>query len=397
VILPTEGAELRTLRTMEDKKLLLVVDNDPAYIRLAKLILGGEYKILSATSGANALLLLRSAPMPDLILLDVSMPEMDGYEVCRKLKAIPETREIPVIFLTGQTDEADETQGFEVGAVDYIHKPLCPAVVKARVQTHIMLCEARKQLARQLLAVNIELEMAREIQLSILPGGTPRIEGLDIAARYIPMSAVAGDFYDFILVDEKHLGVLIADVSGHGLPAALIASMLKVALSAQIPHACDPARVLAGLNQSLYGKFRPHYVTVAYLFVDLEKNVVSHAGAGHPPVLLWRKREGMVRELMENGLFLGPFAEATFSSIQVPLEAGDRLFLYTDGILEFRSPAGEAFGRDRLRQFIEANHTLSAEHLLETLISQLWRWAEQAPGTAQIDDITLIAIDILSC
>jgi phosphoserine phosphatase RsbU/P len=381
---------------MEDKKLLLVVDNDPAYIRLAKLILGGEYKILSATSGANALLLLRSAPMPDLILLDVSMPEMDGYEVCRKLKAIPETREIPVIFLTGQTDEADETQGFEVGAVDYIHKPLCPAVVKARVQTHIMLCEARKQLARQLLAVNIELEMAREIQLSILPGGTPRIEGLDIAARYIPMSAVAGDFYDFILVDEKHLGVLIADVSGHGLPAALIASMLKVALSAQIPHACDPARVLAGLNQSLCGMFRSHYVTAAYLMLDLEKNIVSYAGAGHPPLLLWRKREGVAREFQENGFFLGPFAEATYSAILLQLETGDRLLLYTDGVLEFRNLAGEEFGGGRLKLFMAANHTLSANQLLDSLIGQLWRWGEQPPGTAQLDDITLLAIDITS-
>jgi len=382
---------------MEHKKLILVVDDEPVNLRLANSILRDDYSIRTATNGVEALRLAQSAPMPDLILLDVMMPKMNGYDVCRSLKANLQTRDIPVIFLTGQIKVKDETQGFEVGAVDYIHKPFSVAVVNARVRTHIMLREAREELSRQLMAINNELEMAREIQLSILPSGTPKIAGLNIATRYIPMSAVGGDFYDFISVDEKHLGILIADVSGHGLPAALIASMLKVALSAQSPHAFDPARVLAGLNQSLCGKFRPHFVTVAYLFVDLEKNVVSHAGAGHPPVLLWRKREGMVRELAENGLFLGPFAEATFSSIQVPLEAGDRLFLYTDGIVEFRSPAGEDFGGDRLRQFIEANHTLSAEHLLETLISQLWRWAEQAPGTAQLDDITLIAVDILSC
>jgi len=381
---------------MEDKKLILVVDDEPVNIRLANSILRDDYSIRTAASGVEALRLVQSAPMPDLILLDVMMPKMNGYEVCRSLKANPQTRDIPVIFLTGQIQDTDETQGFEVGAVDYIHKPFSVAVVKARVRTHIMLREAREQLSRQLMAINNELEMAREIQLSILPSDTPKIEGLNIAARYIPMSAVAGDFYDFISVDEKHLGILIADVSGHGLPAALVASMLKIALSAQSPHAFDPARVLAGLNQSLHGKFRGHYVTAAYLFVDLEKDVVSYAGAGHPPVLLWRKREGMARELEENGLFLGPFPEATFSSIQVPLEAGDRLFLYTDGILEFKSRAGEEFGGDRLRQFIEANHTLSAVHLLETLIRQLWLWAEQAPGPAQLDDITLVAMDIMS-
>ncbi len=382
------------MSTRVDKKLLLIVDDEPAYIRLTKFILRDEYNIRTATSGTSALSLVQSPPMPDLILLDVEMPEMHGYEVCRRLKASPQTCDIPVIFLTGQTQEKDETQGFEVGAVDYIRKPFSAAVVKARVRTHIMLREARELLSRQLMAINNELEMAREIQLCILPSDTPNIEGLDIAARCIPMSAVAGDFYDFISVDERHLGILMADVSGHGLPAALIASMLKVALSAQTSHAVDPARVLAGLNQSLCGIFRRQYVTAAYLFVDLEKDIVSYAGAGHPPLLQWRKREGRALKFQENGLFLGLFPEATYSSIRLPLEAGDCLFLYTDGILEFKNPAEEQFGGDRLRQFIEANHGLGADHLVEAVMSQLWRWSEQAPGVAQSDDITILAMDI---
>jgi CheY-like chemotaxis protein len=151
---------------MEDKKLILVVDDEPVNIRLANSILRDDYSIRTATSGVEALRLVQSAPMPDLILLDVMMPRMNGYEVCRSLKANPQTRDIPVIFLTGQIQDADETQGFEVGAVDYIHKPFSVAVVKARVRTHIMLREAREQLSRQLMAINNELEMAREIQLS---------------------------------------------------------------------------------------------------------------------------------------------------------------------------------------------------------------------------------------
>ena len=138
---------------------------------------------------------------PDLILLDVMMPEMDGYEVCRRLKANPETSDIPVIFLTSQTEAEDETKGFEVGAVDYIHKPFSAPVVKARVRTHLMLREAHAQIAKQLVEINTELEMARQIQLSILPSSTPRIAGMEIVARYIPMTSVAGDFYDFIVVD----------------------------------------------------------------------------------------------------------------------------------------------------------------------------------------------------
>src|SRR5260370_25150907 len=236
-----------------EKKLILVVDDAPANLQVVHSILKDDFKIRVATSGAKALDLVKVAPPPDLILLDVMMPEMDGYEVCGILKSTPEARDIPVIFLTGKTETDDETRGFEAGAVDYIHKPFSPAIVKARVHTHLVLRESLDQLPRQLLDINTELEMARELQLSILPHEIPKIRGLEIVARYIPMTSVAGDFYDFIQLDDKHLGILIADVSGHGLPAALIASMLKVALSAQSQNAFDPARVLSGLNDSLCG------------------------------------------------------------------------------------------------------------------------------------------------
>ena len=218
----------------------------------------------------------------------------------------------------------EETRGFDVGAVDYIHKPFSPAVVKARVQTHLALRGIREQLAQQLLTIQKELETARQIQLSILPSEIPKIEGLDIAARYLPMTAVAGDFYDFIVVDEKHIGILVADVSGHGMPAALIASMLKIALSAQVAHAADPAQVLLGLNQALCGKFQHHYVTAAYLFVDMQKRTLTYAGAGHPPLLLREGSSKGVRDVAENGLFLGRFPFATYSSVELPLNAGDR-------------------------------------------------------------------------
>src|ERR1700750_3087048 len=184
---------------VDEKKTVLVVDDAPANIQIVNSILKDIYKIRIATSGAKALELVKVAPPPDLVLLDVMMPEMDGYEVCKRLKSDPETREIPVIFLTGQTEVEDETRGCDVGAVDYIHKPFSPAIVKARVQTHLVLRGIREQLARQLRAIRGEMETARQIQLSILPQEIPKISGLDVAARYIPMTAVAGDFYDFIV------------------------------------------------------------------------------------------------------------------------------------------------------------------------------------------------------
>src|SRR6516164_3743419 len=202
----------------ESQKLILIVDDTPTNIGVISGALKESYKTKIATNGEKALALASAEEKPDLILLDIVMPGMDGYEVCSRLKSDPATREIPVIFLTGQTDAEDETRGFSVGAVDYVHKPFSPSVVKARVHTHLALRETREQLATRLAAIQHELEMARKIQLSILPREVPHVEGVEVAARYVPMTSVAGDFYDFIPVDDRRFGALVADVSGHGVP-----------------------------------------------------------------------------------------------------------------------------------------------------------------------------------
>jgi sigma-B regulation protein RsbU (phosphoserine phosphatase) len=375
------------------QKTILIVDDTPINIGVISGALKDSFATKVATSGEKALVIASAKDKPDLILLDIMMPEMDGYEVCRRLKADPGTRDIPVIFLTSQTEAEDETKGFEVGAVDYIHKPFSAAVVKARVRTHLMLREAHAVIARQLVEINTELEMARQIQLSILPSSTPKITGMDIVARYIPMTSVAGDFYDFIVVDERHVGILIADVSGHGLPAALIASMLQVALTAQARHVSEPGKVLAGLNQALCGKFQHNFVTAAYVYVDLEKNIMKYGGAGHPPLLLWRKSTRSASELLENGLVMGQFEEAAYDSVQIPIEPGDRFFLYTDGILETSNPAQEEFGTERFMKFMETNNRLPAGPFADALLLELARWLEQPPGEGHKDDISLLAVD----
>jgi serine phosphatase RsbU (regulator of sigma subunit) len=377
-----------------EQKLILVVDDTPLNISVITSALKDTYRTKVATSGAKALAIAAASEKPDLILLDVIMPEMDGYEVCRRLKAEPATREIPVIFLTAQTEVEDETRGFEVGAVDYVHKPFSPAVVKARVHTHIALRETREKLAQQLSAIQKELETARLIQQSILPETAPQIDGLDIAARYLPMASVAGDFYDFVVVDKKHVGILVADVSGHGMPAALIASMLKIALAAQSGHADDPARVLHGLNQALCGKFQHHYVTAAYAFVDMERRKLTYAGAGHPPLLMWGAASPHVRDVLENGLFLGKFAFATYSSIEVPLSPGDRGLLYTDGVSETNNPEGAEFGSERLRPFLEGEKNGSANELADRLLKEVERWAARGQGDELDDDLTMVSIRV---
>jgi len=383
------------MNKLDQLKTVLLVDDAPANIQIVNSILKDTYKIRIATNGPKALELANATPRPDLILLDVMMPEMDGYQVCSQLKLHSQTRDIPVIFLTGQTDVQDETRGFEAGAVDYIHKPFSPAVVRARVQTHLVLRGIQEQLAQQLRTIQKELETARQIQMSILPTEIPKIEGLDIAARYMPMTSVAGDFYDFIVVDERRIGILMADVSGHGMPAALIASMLKIALAAQVPHATDPAQVLSGLNQVLCGKFEHHHVTAAYLFIDMGKKTMTYAGAGHPPMLFWGPSSPNVQDVAENGLFLGRFPWATFSSVDLPFTEGDWCLLYTDGIPETANSSEVEFGENRFRQFLVTERSTTANQFADLLLEELSIWANRGPGGELDDDITMVVIRVI--
>jgi len=245
----------------------------------------------------------------------------------------------------------------------------------------------------RLLAINKELDIARRIQSSILPQNVPVLAGLDVAARYVPMSAVAGDFYDFLFVDEKRLGVLVADVTGHGVPAALIASMLKVAFAGQASHAHDPARVLAGLNRALCGKFEEHFVTAAYLFVDLGNSLVRYSAAGHPPLILATRSDGNVREIEENGLMLGLFPEATYSSVEIPIASGDRCLLYTDGVFEASNTAREEFGKSRCKEFLESHRHLPAPRFADDLLTSIAAFSGLNSARAQEDDITLLVLD----
>lgn len=247
---------------------------------------------------------------------------------------------------------------------------------------------------QRLLAIEHELETARRIQASILPRRMPSLPGLSVAARYVPMAAVAGDFYDFLMMDGARLGILIADVSGHGVPAALVASMVKVAFSSQAPHAYDPGRVLTGLNEIFCGKLDGQFVTAGYAFLDPQGGWLRYAGAGHPALLLVRRTEQKVLVLQENGLFLGPFQHATYSHVQEPLEAGDRLLMYTDGVVEATSTAGEAFGEQRLREFAADHGHLTPDAFADSLLEYLSAWSGRSSGRGQEDDLTLIVADV---
>jgi phosphoserine phosphatase RsbU/P len=243
---------------------------------------------------------------------------------------------------------------------------------------------------RRLISIEKELAVAREIQSSILPAAVPDLRRLKVFAAYHPMSAVAGDFYDFILVDPHRLGVLLADVTGHGIPAAMIAAMVKMAAQTVVPCAHSPGDVLQGMNRTLSGQSSDHFVTAAYLFVDTENYTARYSAAGHPPLLL--VRDGTVQRIQSNGLVLGVLPQSEYPVCDIALSPGDRFILYTDGLIEPENANGQSFGDFQLEKVILDSHVCQPSDLVNRLLDNLRSW--RPPSIGQQDDITVVLIEV---
>ena len=247
---------------------------------------------------------------------------------------------------------------------------------------------------QRLAALQQEMDAARQIQASILPRELPAFEGCKLAVKYVPMASVAGDYYDFVAVSDSQLGVLIADVAGHGVPAALIASMVKVALSSQASHWCDPAAVVAGINQIICKQQTGQLVTAGYLLLDLKEATALYASAAHPPLLLWRAAENAIFEIQENGTPLGFRQNEKYANVPIRLFPGDRILLYTDGIIEAANPSGDFFGEERFRISIKTNAHLPPDHFAGSLLQGLAAWTRKRDEDTMEDDLTVVVIEI---
>jgi sigma-B regulation protein RsbU (phosphoserine phosphatase) len=246
---------------------------------------------------------------------------------------------------------------------------------------------------RRLVSIENELAVARQLQFSILPTTTPEVRNLRIAAVYEPMTAVAGDFYEYLSVDNYRAGFLVADVSGHGVPAALIASMIKVAALSASTHAADPSEFLRLLGETLSGQLRGQFVSAAYLWIDTQTRVARYSAAGHPPLFFWCAGCASLQRIESNGPLFGTPCNPDFPTREISFTPGDRFLLYTDGLSEPENAAGEAFSDHRIEQLLRDNYSRSAAELSLLLLDNLGAWPPTA--ASQQDDITFLVIDVL--
>jgi serine phosphatase RsbU (regulator of sigma subunit) len=379
---------------------ILIVDDEPLNLDfLQQELEGPEFDTLTAANGNEALERVQS-DQPDLVLLDIMMPLMDGFEVLRRLKAEAASRSIPVIVISAATDMASVVRGIQLGAEDFLPKPFEPTLLRARISSslekkrlHDLEQVYRKGLER-------ELDIAREIQQGFLPSELPRLEGWDLAAYFQAAREVAGDFYDAFVLPDGRLVFLVGDVCGKGVGAALFMTLFRSLLRA--PFTTDVLADAMGTLPSTAQlqkvvSFTSNYVSethaeanmFATLFlgiIDPGDGTLSYVNCGNEAALL--VSEGSLMELGPTGPVMGVIPGARFGARQVGMRKGDLLVAFTDGIPDAMNPREELFGKERLAGLVQAGGA-SAASLIGRIRAQVEQFAGETP---QYDDITLLAI-----
>jgi signal transduction histidine kinase/serine phosphatase RsbU (regulator of sigma subunit) len=375
-----------------DRALVHIVDDDPVNLQVLENHLSmHHYDIVRSLDGPDAISKIESGKVPDLMLLDIMMPKMSGYEVSKILRKRFSMFELPIMMLTAKNRIEDMVSGFTAGANDYLTKPFDKNELLARVKTLVTLKTAVKE-NRRLFSIDKEFEIARKILQTAIPEGVPVLSNIDIAVKYIPMESVGGDFYDFHIIDDNRIGVFISDVSGHGVVAALIASMVKIVFRIVEQLAADPVGLLADMNRMLIGNMGAHFLTAAYFYIDLQSNVLRYARAGHEPLIVINSTTGEFRKFQPKGRAIGFQASCNSEMLEIGIAAGDRILLYTDGIIEAMSSAGEMFGSRRLMETVIEQRCLSANELTDYLLGQMFKWTGRSKSLD--DDFSLVVVDI---
>ena len=387
---------------MPDK--ILAVDDELDILELVEMSLTSDgYDVVTACDGPEALIKAKADP-PDLILLDLMMPGMDGFEVIERLRQDSATSDIPVIMLTAKAQADDRVQGLSAGADDYITKPFDLRELTLRVEA--ALTSTRKtRYINPLMGVMGEtfseesvemlghhLEMAADIQRNLLPKEPPRFDGIDIAGMLRTSMTVSGDFYDFVPLDEENIGVAIADIRGKGVGAALLMVMVRTALRLVCREETSPARVLKRINDILALDTAPElFATIVYGVLNTESLTFTYSNAGHCYPVRVHGGTGQISYLDKGGMLLGIFDFAEFESDTVFLEQGDLIFFYTDGLTEAESADGEMYEEERLVAFLNENAHLTADQICANVEEELVVFSGKEQ---RADDLTMIVFKI---
>ena len=389
---------------------ILIVDDEPFNVDYIEQELeDAEYETISAINGQQALEKVHSEA-PDLVLLDIMMPVMDGFEVLSRLKANPETREIPVIVISASNDLKSVVRGINLGAEDYLPKPFEPTLLGARITSSLEKKRLHDLEKLYLKSLERELDIGREIQQGFLPPELPTVDGWEIAAYFNAAREVAGDYYDAFLLPDGNLICVVGDVCGKGVGAALYMTLFRSLIRAtsktdyfyrkstsHMLNNTERLQHVISFTNNYVAETHGHtsmFSTVVICILNLQDNKLTYLNCGNEPAILMGSG-GTITELWPTGPIVGVIPDAQFLAKEIVMQENDVLLVYTDGVTDALNLKEDAFGRPRLVDLFLAGQKSSytCTGLLKNLEQQLHHFIGEA---VQFDDITALAVKRLA-
>ena len=372
---------------MREPPLILIVDDNPANVEIFQMrLLANDYDIITATDGEMGLAMAREKH-PDLILLDIMMPKMDGLEVCRRLKGDPSLPFMPIILVTAKSESKDVVAGLEAGGDEYLTKPVDHAALVARVKSMLRIKLLHDTVLEQSTQLKKQLKTATKIQSLFWPEIPELKAGGHIWAVSVPATYVGGDLYDVIPLPDESLLAYVADVSDKGVPAALIMAALSTTIRSESQTQNEIDELLASINNSLYNLISEEgfFATIVIVKYWPVSGKMQLALGGHFQPL-WIVEDGIGNMPQLNGISLGIMPDAHFEKKEITLSPGESILLFTDGLIEAENEGKELFGNERLIRYIKDK---KGKHIGKGLLDEIRKWR----GNAIInDDLTLLEI-----
>ena len=376
---------------------VVVVDDDITNLKMAGRILSKNNMRVTALKSGTALLDYIKTNKPDLILLDIKMPGLDGFETMKRLQQqMNPSEKIPVIFLTADDSQDAETHGLALGAMDFIKKPFIPDVLVLRVRHTIDLVRLQRNLEQENERIRSELAMASRIQSAMLPGifpAFPERKEFDIYASMDPVRGVGGDFFDFFFIDRDRLCLLIADVSGKGIPAALFMMASKIILADNAKSGKSPAQILQDTNEAICANNPEEmFVTVWLGILDISTGLLTTANAGHEyPALM--HADGQFELFRDrHGLVVGGMPGVKYHEHSLQMYPGSKLFVYTDGVPEATDAENALFGTARMLEALNAHANETPKQILCGVRQAV---NEFVSDMEQFDDLTMMCLEYM--
>ena len=372
---------------MRELPLILIVDDNPANVEILQMrLMANNYDVITATDGEMGLTIAREK-LPDLILLDIMMPKMDGFEVCRKLKGDSTLPFMPIILVTAKTESKDVVAGLEAGGDEYLTKPVDHAALVARVKSMLRIKLLHDTVLEQSTQLKKQLKTATKIQTLFWPE-IPELEaGGHIWAVSIPASYVGGDLYDVIKLSDGSLLAYVADVSDKGVPAALIMAALSSKIRSESRIHNDIGQLLSSINSSMYNLISDEgfFATIVIVRYWPKSGKMQLALGGHLQPL-WIVKDGIGNMPQLNGVSLGITANANYEKKEITLSPGESILLYSDGLIEAENEEQEFYGNERLIRYAKDKKD---RHIGEGLLDEISKWRRNAIIN---DDFTMLEI-----